>query len=131
MYVTKRSRNLTLGHDDVLACSVLPMSLYVTPTSLPNGAQLLQDPVNLNGIPTEYHDIVCIGAGFSGVSMACKLKRRYHKMPDMVVLERLGGPSGTWEANQYPGCACDVPSPLYSLSSVSYTRLTLPTSDLV
>ena len=62
MYVTKRSRNLTLGHDDVLACSVLPMSLYVTPTSLPHGAQLLQDPVNLNGMPTEYHDIVCIGA---------------------------------------------------------------------
>lgn len=116
MYVTKGRRNLTLGHDDVLVCSVLPMSLYVTPTSLPNGAQLLQDPVNLNGIPTEYHDIVCIGAGFSGISMACKLKRRYHKMPDMVVLERLGGPSGTWEANQYPGCACDVPSPLYSLS---------------
>ena len=67
MHSMEGSRNLTLGHDHVLACSVLPMSLYVTPTSLPNGAQLLQDPVNLNGIPTEYHDIVCIGAGFSGV----------------------------------------------------------------
>lgn len=76
----------------------------------------MKDPVNLNGIPTEYHDIVCVGGGLSGVSMACKLKNKYRKIPDMVILERLGGPAGTWEANTYPGCACDIPAPVYSLS---------------
>jgi cation diffusion facilitator CzcD-associated flavoprotein CzcO len=32
------------------------------------------------------------------------------------VLERNEGVGGTWWANTYPGCACDVPSHLYSFS---------------
>ena len=44
------------------------------PRSLPNGYQLVNDPVRLPGLEPEYHDVVCIGAGLSGVSMACKLK---------------------------------------------------------
>lgn len=86
------------------------------PTKAPPGVQLVNDPVNLSDIPTEYHDCVCIGGGLSGVSIACKLKNKYQKVPDMAILERLEGPAGTWEANTYPGCACDIPAPLYSLS---------------
>ncbi len=37
-------------------------------------------------------------------------------MNDFVVLERAGEVGGTWQANTYPGCACDVPSHLYSFS---------------
>lgn len=85
------------------------------PRSLPNGYQLVNDPVRLPGLEPEYHDVVCIGAGLSGVSMACKLKTNLN-VTDIVILERLSGPSGTWEANTYPGCACDIPVPLYSFS---------------
>ena len=37
-------------------------------------------------------------------------------MNDFVVLERAGEVGGTWRDNTYPGCACDVPSHLYSFS---------------
>ncbi|CAF4331953.1 unnamed protein product, partial [Rotaria magnacalcarata] len=33
-----------------------------------------------------------------------------------IVIERHGHVGGTWYANTYPGCACDVPSNLYSFS---------------
>ena len=32
------------------------------------------------------------------------------------MLERSADVGGTWWANTYPGCACDVPSHLYSFS---------------
>ncbi|MDT7536623.1 MAG: hypothetical protein QOI82_208, partial [Actinomycetota bacterium] len=35
---------------------------------------------------------------------------------DFVVLERFDGVGGTWRANHYPGCCCDVPSHVYSYS---------------
>jgi cation diffusion facilitator CzcD-associated flavoprotein CzcO len=37
-------------------------------------------------------------------------------MDDFVVLERADDVGGTWHHNTYPGCACDVPSHLYSFS---------------
>ena len=33
-----------------------------------------------------------------------------------MVLERAADVGGTWRDNSYPGCACDVPSALYSFS---------------
>ena len=59
-------------------------------------------------------DIAIIGSGFSGLGMAIRLKQA--GMNDFVVLERAGEVGGTWQANTYPGCACDVPSHLYSFS---------------
>ncbi len=55
-----------------------------------------------------------MGAGFSGLGMAIQLKRR--GIEDFVVLERDAEIGGTWWANTYPGCACDIPSHLYSFS---------------
>ncbi|KAI3626026.1 hypothetical protein CBS9595_001387 [Malassezia furfur] len=83
--------------------------------SLPDGLQLTQDPVNLGDLKPEYHDVVVVGAGLSGVSIACKLKDK-HNVTDVVILEKLPGPAGTWESNTYPGCACDIPAPVYSFS---------------
>jgi cation diffusion facilitator CzcD-associated flavoprotein CzcO len=59
-------------------------------------------------------DIAIIGAGFSGLGMAIRL--RSQGIDDFVVLERHDDVGGTWWANTYPGCACDVPSHLYSFS---------------
>jgi cation diffusion facilitator CzcD-associated flavoprotein CzcO len=37
-------------------------------------------------------------------------------MDNYILIERHERVGGTWHANQYPGCACDVPSNLYSFS---------------
>jgi len=61
------------------------------------------------------HVRVCIaGTGFSGIGMAIRLKQ--DGIHDFVLLERAGDVGGTWRDNSYPGCACDVPSHLYSFS---------------
>ena len=55
-----------------------------------------------------------IGAGFGGVAVGAALGRAG---VDYVILERAGSIGGTWRDNTYPGCRCDVPSHLYSLSA--------------
>jgi cation diffusion facilitator CzcD-associated flavoprotein CzcO len=55
-----------------------------------------------------------IGGGLSGIGAAIMLRRA--SIEDVVVLERAQEPGGTWRDNTYPGCACDVPSALYSFS---------------
>jgi cation diffusion facilitator CzcD-associated flavoprotein CzcO len=58
--------------------------------------------------------VAIIGSGFAGLAMAIQLKR--HGINDFVVLERADDVGGAWRDNTYPGCACDVPSTLYSFS---------------
>src|SRR3954469_3330316 len=58
--------------------------------------------------------IAIVGSGFSGLGLALRL--RQEGIEDFVVLERGDGVGGTWHFNTYPGCACDVPSHLYSFS---------------
>ena len=58
--------------------------------------------------------IAIIGAGPGGLCMAARLAQE--GFDDYVVLEKAGGVGGTWYHNRYPGCACDIPSHLYSFS---------------
>lgn len=58
--------------------------------------------------------IAIIGTGFAGLGMAIQLKESGED--DFIVLEKESGLGGTWRVNNYPGCACDVPSHLYSFS---------------
>lgn len=60
--------------------------------------------------------VVIIGAGFSGICAAIKLKSS--GTCDFIVLERAPDLAGVWHHNNYPGAACDVPSSLYSFSFV-------------
>ncbi len=59
-------------------------------------------------------DVAIIGAGISGVGAAIKLLEA--GIDDFVVLEKGSSLGGVWRDNTYPGCACDVPSILYSYS---------------
>jgi cation diffusion facilitator CzcD-associated flavoprotein CzcO len=59
-------------------------------------------------------EILIVGSGFAGLGMAARLKQAGEH--DFVILERGDDVGGTWHFNTYPGCACDVPSHLYSLS---------------
>ncbi len=58
-----------------------------------------------------HFDVVVVGAGFSGVYAA-------HRLRDLglsfVVIEAGDGIGGTWHWNRYPGARCDIPSIEYS-----------------
>jgi cation diffusion facilitator CzcD-associated flavoprotein CzcO len=58
--------------------------------------------------------VLVVGAGASGLGAAIRLSRA--GVGDLAVLEKAGALGGTWRDNTYPGCACDVPSALYSYS---------------
>jgi len=58
--------------------------------------------------------VAIIGSGFSGLAMAVQLREA--GIDDFVLLERAAELGGTWRDNSYPGCACDVPSHLYSFA---------------
>src|SRR6188508_2942435 len=60
------------------------------------------------------HQVVVVGAGFGGLTMGAAL--RDAGIRDFVILEEGDSVGGTWRENTYPGCACDVPSHLYSYS---------------
>ncbi|MFJ2176995.1 flavin-containing monooxygenase [Streptomyces sp. NPDC087851] len=63
---------------------------------------------------TRHVRVAVIGSGFGGLGAAVRLRRE--GITDFVVLERADTVGGTWRDNSYPGCACDVPSHLYSFS---------------
>jgi len=65
---------------------------------------------NLNTI----HDVVVVGAGFSGICAGVKLQE--NGITNFVILEKNSGVGGTWWKNNYPGSQCDVPSQLYCFS---------------
>jgi cation diffusion facilitator CzcD-associated flavoprotein CzcO len=58
--------------------------------------------------------IAIIGAGFSGIGAAVQLIKA--GIQSFTIFERAGEIGGTWRDNTYPGCACDVPSHVYSFS---------------
>jgi cation diffusion facilitator CzcD-associated flavoprotein CzcO len=80
-------------------------------------------PAGTTGRELGQVDVLIIGAGFSGLCVARGLRRRGFSFR---ILERAGDVGGTWRDNTYPGCACDIPSPLYSYSfaqRAGWTRL--------
>ena len=56
---------------------------------------------------------VIVGSGFSGLGMGIALQKQG---VDFVILEKADEIGGTWRDNTYPGCACDIPSHMYSFS---------------
>ncbi|MEZ5742789.1 MAG: NAD(P)/FAD-dependent oxidoreductase [Sphingomonadaceae bacterium] len=61
----------------------------------------------------ENFQVVVIGAGYSGLAMAAKLKDA--GIP-FVVIEKNTDVGGTWLENTYPGVAVDTPNHFYSYS---------------
>lgn len=59
-------------------------------------------------------DIAIIGAGLAGLGMAARLRKDGRR--SFVVLDRNPDVGGVWYSNRYPGCACDIPTALYSYS---------------
>ena len=82
--------------------------------------------------PDQHFEVAIIGAGFSGLGMAMALKQ--DGIDDFVILERAADLGGTWRDNSYPGCACDIPSVLYSWSdeqNPEWSRLFAPQPEIL
>lgn len=65
-----------------------------------------------------------IGAGIAGVGLGVRLLQAGES--DFVICERNHSVGGTWFEHTYPGCACDIPTHLYSYSfarNTEWTRL--------
>jgi cation diffusion facilitator CzcD-associated flavoprotein CzcO len=76
--------------------------------------------------------VVIVGAGFGGIAAAIELRR--HGFSEITLLERAPHLGGTWHYNTYPGCACDVPSQLYSFSFATrrdWPRLCSPQAEIL
>lgn len=77
-------------------------------------------------------DAIIIGAGFAGIGMAIKLKQSGYN--SFLILERSNSIGGTWRDNNYPGCACDIPSFLYSFSfelNPNWSNLCAPHDEIL
>jgi cation diffusion facilitator CzcD-associated flavoprotein CzcO len=75
--------------------------------------------------------VAILGTGFSGLGMAIRLKQQGQE--EFVVLEQAADIGGTWRDNTYPGCACDIPSHLYSFSfalNPDWSRAFSPQSEI-
>src|ERR1700759_3946116 len=80
----------------------------------------------------QHVDIAIAGAGLSGLGMAIALRQEGYE--DFVVLERASDLGGTWRDNGYPGCACDIPSVLYSFEleqNPDWTRAFAPQPEIL
>ncbi len=77
------------------------------------------------------HTTLVIGAGFTGLGTAIKLREA--GIEDLVILERADRVGGTWRDATYPGAACDIPSLLYSFSfakNPQWSRAYSPSAEI-
>jgi cation diffusion facilitator CzcD-associated flavoprotein CzcO len=79
-----------------------------------NPKQTISDEQSNDQLGRRHVQVVILGTGFSGLGMAIRLKQQGDE--NFVVLEQASAIGGTWRDNTYPGCACDIPSHLYSFS---------------
>ena len=80
--------------------------------------------------PPVHTRALIIGTGFSGLGMGIALQRQG---VDFLILEKADDVGGTWRDNSYPGCACDVPSHLYSFSfepKATWSKLFSPQPEI-
>src|SRR6478752_5049194 len=77
------------------------------------------------------HEVVVVGAGFSGIGAAIKLQEA--GFGDLVIVEDGDGVGGAWHWNTYPGIAVDIPSFSYQFSFATradWSRVYAPGTEL-
>jgi cation diffusion facilitator CzcD-associated flavoprotein CzcO len=77
-----------------------------TPTTAAPGA------AHEDGRPSREVEVLVVGGGICGIGTVIALREA--GVDDVLVLERADELGGTWRDNTYPGCACDIPSVIYS-----------------
>ncbi len=78
------------------------------------------------------HEVVVIGAGFSGIGISIALQRA--GIDDHLLIEEGDDVGGTWNWNRYPGVAVDIPSFSYQFSferRTDWSRVYAPGEELL
>lgn len=78
------------------------------------------------------HDIMIVGAGFSGLGAGIRLKSK--GIEDFVIVESGDDVGGTWRINHYPGVALDIPGFCYTYEfepSADWTEVFAPGRDVL
>jgi cation diffusion facilitator CzcD-associated flavoprotein CzcO len=64
----------------------------------------------------EHKFCLIVGAGMCGIAVAAHLiTRKVLPCEDFRILDKLDDYGGVWQANHYPGAACDVVSHCYAM----------------
>ncbi|WP_026313558.1 flavin-containing monooxygenase [Actinomadura flavalba] len=77
------------------------------------------------------HEVIVVGAGFSGLCVGVHLRRK--GVRDFVILDAAPGVGGVWRHNTYPGVAVDIPSATYCYSfepNPGWTRSFAPGAEV-
>lgn len=77
------------------------------------------------------HEVLIVGAGFSGIGLGIGLTKA--GITDFVIVDAADDIGGVWHHNTYPGAAVDIPSTTYSYSfepNPSWSRLFAPGHEL-
>ena len=83
--------------------------------------------------PRREVEALVLGGGISGIAASVRL-RRDAGLTDVVLVEKSYQLGGTWNYNTYPGCACDIPSSLYSFEfapNPDWTRVFAPQPEIL
>lgn len=80
----------------------------------PEGASRTPDADSAAGTAVREIEAFVLGAGVCGIGAGIALKRE--GIEDFIIVDRAEAVGGTWHHNRYPGCACDIPSHVYSFS---------------
>lgn len=91
-------------------------------------AQTLSDNQN----NARHLHVAIVGAGVSGIGAAIKLLDAGER--DFLLFEAADEVGGVWRDNVYPGCGCDVESPLYSFSfapNPEWSRMFSPQPEIL
>eukprot|EP01134_Creolimax_fragrantissima_P006626 CFRG6626T1 len=82
--------------------------------------------------PSRNVDVLVIGAGVSGIGMACTMRRQFPHLT-FTVVERQARNGGTWNLFKYPGIRSDSPMQCFSYSFHPWTEpgIMVPASDIL
>lgn len=67
------------------------------------------------------HDVLVIGAGFSGIGAAIGLRKA--GIENFIIVDEWKDVGGTWHANTYPGISVDVPGFSYSFAFEPFSSM--------
>jgi cation diffusion facilitator CzcD-associated flavoprotein CzcO len=67
----------------------------------------LSDTILINFTMSLDTEVLIIGAGMSGLGLAVQIIRKFG-IRNFELIEKSEDVGGTWLANTYPGCGCDV-----------------------
>jgi cation diffusion facilitator CzcD-associated flavoprotein CzcO len=97
----------------------------------PRGALWAATIAAMDSLQARRLGVAIIGAGFGGLGLGARLAQSGQR--NFRIFDKAAGVGGTWWVNRYPGCACDVPSHLYSLSfepNPDWTRRFAPRAEI-